>query len=198
MKPFQGLIEDLSVSSDLYHYSEKLSQQAKSAQAAADELGIPIDVMSVAQPETVNSVYQVGQLPKGESGIMYRGRAAEKLVERADKHPWTDFTTCPYEDLREPGRLHLDPFGNLHICQGISIGNLYEKPLQEICDTYIPEAHPITSHLLNGGPAELVRTYGLPHEEQYADACHLCYQARIPLRTRFLEILGPDQMYGLF
>jgi hypothetical protein len=36
------------------------------------------------------------------------------------------------------------------------------------------------------------------HEESYADACHLCYQARCALRARFPEILTPDQMYGVF
>ena len=35
LRPFAGLIQDLSVSSDLFHWSEKLSQQAKNARAAA-------------------------------------------------------------------------------------------------------------------------------------------------------------------
>jgi hypothetical protein len=51
--------------------------------------------------------------------------------------------------------------------------------------------------LLAGGPAELVRRYDLPREECYADACHLCYEARRALRDRFPEILTPDQMYGV-
>ena len=90
----------------------------------------------------------------------------------------------------------MDPFGNLHICQGISIGNLFRTPLKEICETYHPDSHPIAGPLLEGGPAELVRRYGLSHGAAYADACHLCYEARRALRDRFPEILGPDQMYG--
>lgn len=34
-------------------------------------------------------------------------------------------------------------------------------------------------------------------QEQYADACHLCFDARRALVGRFPEILAPDQMYGV-
>lgn len=198
LKPFQGLIEDLSVSSDLYHYSEKLSAQAQNAQAAAEQLGIPTGLLSVAQPGATDGDHPVGQLPIGESGIMYRGRAAKKLADNAVKRPWQEFNECPYEDLRDPGRLHVDPLGNLHICQGISVGNLFETPLSELIAGYDPNSHPITAHLLEGGPRKLVEFYGSPHEEDYADACHLCYEVRQSLRPRFPGILTPDQMYGRY
>ncbi|HEY4687716.1 MAG TPA: radical SAM protein [Anaerolineae bacterium] len=197
LRPFAGLVDDLSISSDIYHWSKQLSQQARDAQAAAKELGIPIGIISIAQPATTNAEAAVGQLPMGESGVMYRGRAAEKLAGKAARHPWSQFTACPYEDLREPGRIHVDPFGNLHICQGISLGNLFDTPLDEICKTYDPDSHPITGPLLRGGPAELVRRYDLPHQDEYADACHLCCEARYRLRERFPDILTPDQMYGV-
>jgi MoaA/NifB/PqqE/SkfB family radical SAM enzyme len=197
LAPFAGLVQDLSISSDLYHAEEMLSQQARNARAAAEHLGIPLGIISVAQPEATNAVSATGQLPAGESGIMYRGRAAAKLTARAAHHPWLQFTGCPHEDLREPGRVHLDPFGNVHICQGLSLGNIFRTPLKEICRTYDPDTHPITGPLLRGGPAELVRCYGLPHEERYADACHLCDEARRALRRSFPDCLLPDQMYGV-
>jgi hypothetical protein len=93
--------------------------------------------------------------------------------------------------------LHVDPLGNIHICQGIVIGNLFEKPLKEICDSYDPDAHPISSVLLRGGPVALVTEFGLEHRPAYADACHLCYEARLSLRSRFPAMLAPDQAYGL-
>jgi hypothetical protein len=127
---------------------------------------------------------------------MYRGRAAVTLADQAALQPWQTFTACPHEDLREPGRVHLDPFGNLHICQGISIGNLFRAPLGEICRAYDPASHPIIGPLLAGGPAELARRYGLCTQAGYADACHLCYAARRALRPRFPDLLGPGQMYG--
>ena len=197
LKPFAGLIQDLTISSDLYHYSEKLSRQAENASSAAEKLGIPVGVITIAQPQETSAVSAAGRLPAGESAVVYRGRATEKPVERATLHPWNQFTECSFEDLREPGRVHVDPFGNLHICQGISIGNLFRTPLKEICETYDPDSHPIAGPLLAGGPVALVQRYGLSHEETYADACHLCYEARRALRSRFPDILGPDQMYGV-
>ena len=197
LKPFVGLVQDLSVSSDLYHYDEKISQQVKFATIAAEKLGIPIGMISVAQPEDIDAAAAVGQLPLGESAVMYHGRAAEKLAPRAAKYPWNQFTECPYENLRDPGRLHIDPLGYLHICQGITIGNTFQIPLHEICETYNPDSHPITNPLLEGGPAALVNQYNLPHRESYADACELCYQSRVELRKRFPAVLAPDQVYGL-
>lgn len=198
LRPLDGLVADLTVSADIYHASEKMSQAVQTAQAAAEELGMPLGLLSVAQPEATNAATAVGKLPPGESRVMYRGRAAEVLVGRAAKHPWGLYTECPYEDLREPGRVHIDPFGHLHICQGISIGNLFAMPLNEICETYDADAHPMTGPLLRGGPAELARQHGLTSQEEYADACHLCYETRLVLRPQYAEVLTPDQMYGVF
>jgi len=197
LTPLAGLIQDLSISSDEYHWSKPLSQQARNACRAAEQLGIPIGMISIAQPNLTNAASPVGQLPTGESAVMYRGRAAEKLVAQVTRRPWLQFTECPYEDLREPGRIHVDALGNVHICQGISLGNLFRSPLSAICAAYDPESHPITGPLLHGGPAELVRRYELPVADSYADACHLCYEARSALRGRFPEILMLDQMYGV-
>lgn len=197
LEPFRGLVQDLSISSDTYHWFEELGENVKHIEKVADELDIPIGVISIAQPEDVNAASVVGTLPPGESGIMYRGRAAVTLAGKADKHPWKQFTECPYEDLVEPGRIHLDPLGYLHICQGISIGNLFETPLRDITTQYDPEAHPIVGPLLDEGPVGLVKRYDLPHEEAYADACHLCYEMRLALRERFPDVLTPDQMYGV-
>jgi hypothetical protein len=200
LKPLAGLVDDLSVSSDLFHYSEMLSQQAQNAQEAAETLGIPVGTIAIARPETdaADMLLSQGQLPLGTSGVMYRGRAVDKLAPLVETHPWSEFTTCPHEDLRDPGRVHLDPLGNLHVCQGVLMGNLFQQSLRSICETYDPQAHPIIGPLLAGGPAELVRTYHLPLQEQFVDACHLCYLARQALRDQFPDLVGPDQVFGIF
>jgi hypothetical protein len=127
---------------------------------------------------------------------MFRGRAARTLVDRVPRRPWPELTECPHEDLGDPGRLHVDPPGFVQICQGIAIGNLFQEPLREILARYEPKSHPIASPLLAGGPAELVRRHGVKARDGYADACHLCYEARLALRDRFPEQLCPGQMYG--
>jgi len=197
LAPFQGLLVDLSISSDLYHYDEKLSQQARNAREAAEELELPVGYISIARPEATPTPTSPGQLPLGESAVMFRGRAAEKLAGHV---PWKSknlFTTCPEEDLRSPGRVHIDPLGNLHICQGISLGNIIHTPLRALVARYQPDEHPITGPLLAGGPVSLSRQYQVPTREKYADACHMCYETRQALRSRFPEILTPDQMYGV-
>jgi hypothetical protein len=118
------------------------------------------------------------------------------LASRVEAKPWEHLDTCPWEELREPERVHVDPFGNLHVCQGISIGNMLKRSLTDIMGTYDADDHPIVGPLLAGGPAEIVRRYGLPHEEGYADHCHLCYKSRCALGERFSNELTPDQMYG--
>ena len=198
LRPFAGLVDDLTVSSDLFHYSEKLSRQSQYASQAAQQLNIPLGVITVARPECEPSARQVGQIPLGEAAVMYRGRAVEKLAGNAPHHSWQQFTECPHEDLRDPGRVHIDPLGNLHLCQGISLGNLFQEPLKEIVARYDPQTYPIVRALLAGGPAQLVAEYALPHQEQYADACHLCYQARLALRSQHPAVLTPDQVYGVF
>jgi len=198
LHPFAGLIDDLSVSSDLYHGSEPLSGQAEYARLAAEALGIPIGFMSVAQPEATNAAAASGKLPKGESRVMYRGRAAKELAPRAALSAWHGYTRCPHEDLTEPGRVHVDPLGSVHVCQGISIENVFAMPLAAICRDYDPKMHPIVGPLVAGGPAGLARAYEVEHEAGYADACHLCDSVRRQLRARFPDTLGPNQMYGEF
>ena len=132
LRPFVGLVEDLSISNDFFHCGAAVGERPQTAVIAANRLGIPTGTISIAQPG-VEAKQTHGQI-EGEGAVMFRGRAVEKLAERGDSHPWEGFDSCPHEDLREPGRVHLDPLGNLHICQGIVIGNLFEKPLKQICD----------------------------------------------------------------
>jgi hypothetical protein len=195
LRPFVGRLADLTVSSDLFHCSEDMGERPQNALVAAKWLNIPTGMISIAQPNA-NAKETHGQI-EDQGAVMYRGRAAEKLAACSTSHPWEGFDSCPHEDLREPGRIHLDPMGNLHICQGVVIGNLFEKPLKQICEEYDVDTHPICGPLLEGGPAALVTEYNLPHAGSYADACHLCYEARTVLRSRFPQQLSPDQMYGV-
>jgi MoaA/NifB/PqqE/SkfB family radical SAM enzyme len=194
LQPFAGRLDDLTVSSDYYHCGECLGENPQNALVAAKWLNIPTGMIAIAQPE--GAAPETHGKIEDEGQVMYRGRASQ-LVTRAALHPWEQFDSCPHEDLRESGRIHVDPFGNLHLCQGLVIGNLFEKSLRQICDEYDADAHPICGPLLAGGPAALVTEYNLDHASDYADACHLCYEARTTLRPRFPSELAPDQMYGV-
>jgi hypothetical protein len=194
--PFAGLVKDLSLSLDSYHGEEEHAARIGFVREAARELGIPVNEISVARPAEPGPDPGKGQLPPGTSPVRFRGRAARELAPRAPSRPWEEFTTCEPEDLRTPSRVHIDPFGYVHLCQGIAIGNLYLTPLAEICRDFDPDRHPIVGPLLAGGPAELARVHDLHPDGTFADGCHLCFETRCVLRPRFPAILAPDAMYG--
>ena len=191
-------LNEILVSSDIFHGEELDDLDDHPAILAGEQLGLPAGSITIEPPTGYRdpTEFQPGD-PVTGGGVMFRGRAAVKLTEGMPLTSWDSFPECPYENLTDPGRVHLDPLGNLHLCQGIVMGNLFEEPLQEILADYNPYEHPIVGPLLNGGPTALVQEYDLAHEDGYADACHLCYTARLVLRDRFPALLRPEQAYGV-
>ena len=189
---------ELSVSSDLYHGEEWITEHARNAVLAAKKLGIPVEVLAIKYPKPSPKCPQkIGGAKVGLYELMFKGRAAVKLVDLATvKKSWKEFTECPYEKLDSPERVHIDPFGHVHVCQGICIGNAWKTPLPRIFENYKVAKNPIVKALIEGGPTALVERFGLPHKDVYADACHLCYEARLMLKERFPQILCPPQIYG--
>jgi len=200
LKPLRDLgISDISVSDDAFHYEDKETSPAKHALNAAKTLGISCGSICIDKPrveEGVNKEQGKGK-PVIGGGAVLRGRAVEKLIEGLPRRPWQEFTECPYEDLRNPGRVHLDAYGNIHLCQGLSMGNMWDVPLSKIVKQYDADSHPICKPLVNAGPARLAKEYDVPHEAEYVDACHMCYLVRRALIDRFPQYLAPRLVYGL-
>ncbi|TKJ30103.1 MAG: hypothetical protein CEE40_06120 [Chloroflexi bacterium B3_Chlor] len=192
-------LSDLSVSDDAFHHGDVEDTPAKRALAAATRLGMPSDSICIEEPmvETGIEKDQDKGAPVIGGGAMFRGRAVEKLAEGLPTRPWEELTQCPYEDLRDPGRVHLDPYGHVHLCQGLSMGNMWETPLSALIQNYDPDLHAICRPLLEGGPALLAKQYDVKHQDQYIDECHLCYLVRLALIDRFPQYLAPRQVYGL-
>ena len=186
---------DVSVSDDVYHHGRVELSPAQIAQRAAQELGMPVGAICIQEPTARPKETQTPGEPIVGGGVRFRGRAVE-MTEDLPTVPWDAFTTCPYEDLRSPSRVHPDPYGNIHVCQGISMGNMWETPLSELVPSYDPDSHPIIGPLLRGGPVALAEEYGIGHEDGYVDACHFCYLTRLALLDRFPEVLAPRQVYG--
>ncbi len=199
LKPLQEAgIGSISFSDDQFHSGSEEDTAAKRALAAAQQLGIPCGVISISPP-TVSYRQEDGG-GRGEpivgGGVRFRGRAVDKLVDGLPTRAWETFTECPYENLSDPGRVHVDAFGNVHLCQGLSMGNMWKTPLSELVKAYRAERHPICAPLVAGGPAELARQYGVSVDEGYVEACHLCYVVRRALLSRFPDFLAPRQVYG--
>ncbi len=200
LNPLAALgLADLSVSDDVFHHGTEEENVAKRALRAAKGLGIPSDSICVEEASVALGAekdQERGQ-PVIGGGVMFRGRAVEKLVSGLPTRPWAELTECPYEDLRDPSRVHLDAYGHLHLCQGLIMGNIWETPLADVVAGYRPERHPLCGPLLQGGPAQLARVYHLEHENEYVDECHFCYSLRLALIDRFPQYLAPRLVYGL-
>ncbi len=174
--------------------------------AGLTNLGISTDqwhqrFIPVSRVELLLEVCKAASLPASRmetaiEGVMFRGRAAHLLAADHTRRSPEELTSCPHEKLDSPSRCHLDCYGSLHLCQGLTLGAL---PLSEAVAAYDPAVHPIVRQLLNGGPFALARFatgFGFQLAPRYADACHLCYRAREFLRPHFPDLLGPDEMYG--
>ncbi|MEE8413111.1 MAG: radical SAM protein [Dehalococcoidales bacterium] len=200
LRPLYELgISNLSISNDPLHYGDEKDNPARHTLNAARKLGISASEIRIEKPTVITGVDK--EHGKGEpvigGGIMFRGRAAEKLTEGLPQRWWEEFTACPYEELGSPKRVHLDPYGNIHLCQGLSMGNMRETPLSEIVRSYDADLHPICGPLVRGGPALLAKESGVEHKDEYVDACHFCYLLRLELMDRFPQYLAPRQVYGL-
>ncbi|MFX0028431.1 MAG: radical SAM protein [Candidatus Hermodarchaeota archaeon] len=190
-------IDDLSVSNDTFHYENIDESLSKIAEKASNNLKLPVGTICIEEPTVkIDETQEKGE-PVIGGGAMFKGRAVEKLIKDLPTRPWEELNDCPYEDFKGLGRIHVDPFGNAHICQGLSLGNFWKTPLSELIKNYNPDSHPICAPLNKGGPAQLVREFNIEHEDRYVDACHLCYLIRLKMLDKFPDYLTPKQVYGL-
>lgn len=199
LKPLKEFnIADLSISDDELHSGEDINSPAAIAIQAAKNLGMNVNSISIDQP-IMNSC----DIPrkKGEPvigwDVMFRGRAADKLAGNLPGVNWNEFDECRFEELENPERVHVDSYGNVQICQGISIGNMWQMPLEEIIKSYDAKEHPVVKYILKGGPALLAEHNRTECKEKYVDACHLCHETRKQLIERFPGHLAPKQVYGI-
>jgi hypothetical protein len=189
-------LDSLTLSDDPLHYEDAAGTHFSRVQAAAKELNMPADVICTQRPAVQTDAVQGGGETLVAGGVKFRGRAASKLTAGLPGRPWRELATCPFENLSEPQRVHADCYGTMHLCQGLSMGNFNDRSMKDVVDAHDPSAHPIAGPLISGGPAELARHYRLPHEERYVDECHMCFEMRLALRSRFKELLAPAQVYG--
>jgi MoaA/NifB/PqqE/SkfB family radical SAM enzyme len=191
-------INDLSISDDKLHSGESINSPASIAIQAAKNLGIKVNSISIDEPKVKPcEIARAKGEPITGGDVMFRGRAADKLTKDLPGVSWREFDECRFEELENPERVHVDSFGNVQVCQGISIGNMRHRPLSEIVETYDAKTHPIIKYILSGGPAQLAEHYQTKLEENYVDACHLCYETRKQLIGYFPSCLAPKQVYGL-
>jgi organic radical activating enzyme len=191
-------VRDLSISDDVFHGNGSVDTPAKIAIRAAKKIGMKVSSICIDKPKVEKGEQH---RKKGEpvvgGGVMFKGRAVEKLSKDLPRVDWKEFTECPYEDFVNPERVHVDAFGNVHLCQGISMGNMWDIPLSELVKSYNVDKHPIAEYINSGGPVQLTEHYGVEHDESYVDVCHLCFDVRKKLIDKFPQYLSPKQVYGM-
>jgi hypothetical protein len=191
-------LDELAVSDDEFHYGEDHENPAKYAEEVGQKLNIISYSICIDPPEVIDNP---DPEKKGQSviggGAMFRGRAADLLTDDLPIRPWREFVECPHEELVTPSRVHVDSYGNIHICQGISIGNFWERPLSEIIADYKAEQHPICGPIIRNGPAGLIEELSLIPADGYVDECQACFFMRRELLDKYPEVLTPRQVYGL-
>jgi len=199
---FQPLAEaglsELAVSDDGFHYGEEVENPAKNAEKVGQQLNLISYPICIDPPEIIDNP---DPEKKGQSviggGAMFRGRAADLLTEGLPTRPWKELVECPHEELVTPSRVHVDSYGNIQICQGISIGNYWERPLSEIIAEYEADKHPICGPLIRKGPAGLIEELNLTAADEYVDECQACFFLRRELLDQYPEELAPRLVYGL-
>jgi hypothetical protein len=175
-------LTSLGISTDCWHARSVPPPRADRALRICEEMGIKSSRMVTELDE-----------------VMFRGHAAARLPSCArELTSWRELTQCGKETLAEPGRVHCDRYGGLHLCQGLLMADSAQG-LARAIHGFDPVAHPVVRLLTEGGPrrlAEEAMQDGFRPRDAYAGGCHLCYQARKFLRRRWPDLLGPDEMYG--
>lgn len=138
-----------------------------------------------------------------EHPCRFKGRAAEKIAQvLADKDvEKISENSCQNAFLGSKG-IHLDPYGNIFCgtCSGIIIGNINEKPLEQIWLDFNPTKKEVVSVLFNKGPAGLLEKaikQRYKKSRLYVDKCHLCTALRQFFfdKGQLLKIIGPKDCY---
>ncbi len=192
----QAGLDSLSMSDDEFHNPEGKQSPAALAASAAEEVGLPAGAICIEAPVMVPPSGDKGA-PVVGGGALFKGRAADKLTGDLPTLPAASFDACEHEELESPARVHVDALGNVQVCQGVSIGNMWRTPLSRLIREYEAQDHPICGPLLRGGPAALAEAYGVELEQECVTACHYCFEVRRALLDRFPEQLAPRQVYGV-
>ncbi len=189
-------LSDLSISDDDFHRDPDHPDRGACALQAAKNLGLSAGSICMEKPRARGEEGRHGEQVTGGS-VMFKGRAVDTMPADMPRRPATTFSCCDHEDFLKVGRVHIDPEGWVHICQGVVAGNVFQTPLKEIVRTYHPQTEPIIGPLVRGGPAELARVYDLNVGNEFVDACHMCFLLRRQLLQQFPEKLAPRHVYGL-
>lgn len=151
---------------------------------------LALDIHKTHSPEELRAVLGENYVAETaqEYGLGMNGRALRIAREIFPLRPAREQAEkSPCKRLLSGRHCHVDLYENIITCPGISIA--FEDFLEATAPKTTakarvrdPEAYPVVSRLLSGGPAALLE-YGLekgfePNASGYASKCDLCFQLR--------------------
>ncbi len=211
-------VTGIAVSADTYHQDFMNIEAQKRVVNAIAKYGVEEHsyIMGarvnedVPNAEAINKQCDlVSEQVKGDHPIPYaipvvRSLGKGSIINQPKKKevpqgPCTDLCEClgtrsPFN----PAMVWIDPYGNVMICYGLVIGNVYKESFNDIIANYDPDKDEILKVLKEHGPKgiyQLVKDKGLDLPEEYYDECDLCYHSRKALRSLYPDALCPDECY---
>ena len=142
-------------------------------------------------------------VPLREDTVIMIGRAAESLLEHYRLKKLRRRNVCRPPDYiggswEKPQGLEIDPYGWIMICPGMSLGRIGKRSLKDILQWYDEDGNSLWRSLQKKGPHGLLEVAvrrGYQPRDEYADACHLCYDVRKYLQPYFKTFLSPEDCY---
>ena len=164
-----------------------------------DYLVKPVEMVNITNEiRCENYVSAIREYP-----CRFTGRAGGKLAELVANKSVKGLASfnCKSSFLGAKG-VHIDPYGNVFsgTCSGIVLGNVNDKPFEEIWRGFHPSQNELINILFEQGPAGLLERYpqtaGLK-AKVYAGKCHLCTSVRGFLFEQSIEkeTIAPVECY---
>jgi hypothetical protein len=159
---------------------------------------------------TAHRLSEISGLPVAETTVRSIGRGAGVGSAQVDlrSSPPADLPQGLCRDLAcclgesgpfDPRMIWIDPYANVMICYGLTIGSLLRSTLSEILADYDTLSHPLLRSLAQQGPKgvyTLAERLGVsPGRGPFTGECDLCFHSRRALRGHFPEILGARECY---
>jgi len=216
LKPLRDSgVDCLNLSLDDYHTPFVPAGRVLNAAKVALSLGLEATVdgrLPASPAETKAAEHTLSLLDwiQRETGVATTsgpirplGRASDLPDALPDRLDSCVLPTYLGEGPSNPTGVEIHPGGEVCLCAGICLGNIHERPLNEIYYEYRSDRHPVLSALYRSGPRALldqaISLGYLPSDVASApmSRCRACYTARKALLTEFKSELRPVHCYGV-
>lgn len=211
-------VTGIAISADHYHQQHMPLDGPQTLARIIKEEGIKTHsyIMGARLPEDVEGAKEVNDSSESIAAQVDQGlgiplaRATERSIGKGSlinipkkkaipQGMCTELCTCLGERTPfNPAMVWIDPYGNVMICYGLCIGNLYQDSLADIITQYDARQNPISQALAQDGPKALfkmAKEVGKKVSKKFYDECDICYQMRCLLKEDYKEVLKPDECY---